>query len=342
MYPSRRNPVFGIFVKEAALGLETRGVTVVKTIRRFAGTPGGKIFEYALFYLRCIRDGLVRPYDLIFVHFVTRSLFPAVLFKGLRKVPLVINFHGTDLHARGFWKAVNKAAVSMADLIIVPSDSFGALLRERFPSAAGKIFVSPSGGIPGYFKRVSNSDPPSRKSVLSIGYVSGIRYEKGWSFFLEALSFLDSIPFNAVMIGSGPDTEAAAAAIAEKKLPVELIPVMPRKDLAKRYSSFDVMVFPSLRESLGLVGLEAMACGVPVIGSRIDGICDYLQDGYNGFAVPPGDAGGIAGALRDFAALPSSSREEFRKAAEETAGAYRDDVVTDALYNRFKTLAGLS
>ena len=340
MYPSRQNPAFGVFVKETLRGLESRGARAVKTVRRFSRGKVLSFFEYTVFYLKCLRDGLVRRYDLIYIHFVTRSAFPAALFKLLWRVPVVINFHGTDMYAHGFWKKVTKAAVWMADMIVVPSDSFASILGSRFPAASGKVFVSPSGGIPGYFRRQPEPDTCDPNDSIRIGFVSGLLFEKGWSFFLEALKLLKGISFSAVMVGNGPDSAAVKRSISEGNLPVAHLPAMPREDLAAYYNRFDLLVFPSLRESLGLVGVEAMACGVPVIGSKIDGICDYLRDGYNGFAVEPGDPVAIAGAIRRFAALSTCEREEMSIAAERTAAKYRTDTAIETLYDELGDLKG--
>ena len=81
----------------------------------------------------------------------------------------------------------------------------------------------------------------------------------------------------------------------------------PRADLPARYRAADVVVFPSeWEEPFGLVPLEAMACGTPVVASGVGASLPFLVDGVNGLRFPPGDADALAGAvrrLRDDAAL---------------------------------------
>jgi D-inositol-3-phosphate glycosyltransferase len=68
--------------------------------------------------------------------------------------------------------------------------------------------------------------------------------------------------------------------------------------LAYYYSAAEVCVVPSYYESFGLVALEAMACGTPVIASRVGGLLHTVEDGVNGFLVPSGDAQALAEKLR--------------------------------------------
>lgn len=70
---------------------------------------------------------------------------------------------------------------------------------------------------------------------------------------------------------------------------VEFLGALPQADLARRIAQADVLVLPTLSEALGLVLLEAMACGTPVVASRVGGTPEIVRDGETGFLVPPGD-----------------------------------------------------
>ncbi len=118
--------------------------------------------------------------------------------------------------------------------------------------------------------------PASAKDDLFTvgGYVSRIDEGKGWDIYLESLKILkDRFPqknLKGLMVGDGAQRDDMLARLREYSLEdvVEYVGLKPQGELPRYFSRMDVFVFPTIRsESLGLVGLEAMACGgVPVIG----------------------------------------------------------------------------
>ncbi len=79
---------------------------------------------------------------------------------------------------------------------------------------------------------------------------------------------------------------------------VAFVEELPQADLAQRMRRGLVFVLPSVSEGLGRVAIEAMATGMPVVGSRVGGIPEMVQDGVTGFLVPPGDEAALAERLR--------------------------------------------
>lgn len=93
--------------------------------------------------------------------------------------------------------------------------------------------------------------------------------------------------------GDGPEAGAVRAALPG----ATHVGFVDRPTLAGLYADADVFVFPSPTETCGLVALEAMAAGVPVVGAAAGGIIESVRDGVNGLAVAPGDATGFADAI---------------------------------------------
>jgi len=79
---------------------------------------------------------------------------------------------------------------------------------------------------------------------------------------------------------------------------VFLLGARPHEEIPLWMNACDVLCLPSLSEGLPNVALEAMACGLPVVASRVGGVPEVVRDGVNGFLVPPSDPGALADALR--------------------------------------------
>jgi phosphatidylinositol alpha 1,6-mannosyltransferase len=132
-------------------------------------------------------------------------------------------------------------------------------------------------------------------------HVGRIAPEKGVERIVEAFRIArELIPdgtrrLRLVLAGAGP---AAARVRAEAPSGVIILGQLERyRALPTLYASADAFVFASLTETLGLVVLEAMASGLPVIAAPAGGVADHLRDGENGIAYPPGDTDMMARAI---------------------------------------------
>jgi glycosyltransferase involved in cell wall biosynthesis len=92
--------------------------------------------------------------------------------------------------------------------------------------------------------------------------------------------------------------------------------VVGLKDLEKFYSEADIFVLPSLYEPFGIVFAEAMSFGLPIIATRVGGIPELVEDGENGFLVPPKDVNSLADAI-DKLVSDAELREKFGRRSYE-------------------------
>jgi len=108
-------------------------------------------------------------------------------------------------------------------------------------------------------------------------------------------------------------------------------------DLLKLYSQADVFAMPSLVEAFGVVFLEAMACGIPVVGTYVGGIPEIVKDGYNGLLVSPGDhlqlSQAIIRLLQD-----KGLRSHLAKGGIETAYQFSVQRMMQCTYEVYKNL----
>lgn len=123
-----------------------------------------------------------------------------------------------------------------------------------------------------------------------------------------------------VLIGSGhaEDQHRSLVQTLDLARSVRFVPFMAQADLAAWMRGAVCLVLPSFSEGLGRVVLEAMACGRPVIGTSVGGIPEMIEDGVNGYLVPPGDAAALAARILDVLEDPNRA-EEMGKRGRDVA-----------------------
>ena len=347
MYPSEEDPDYGIFVKKISKNLINNGV-IISANSVIEGRPKNffqKIIKYLVFYFSIIFKYYSCKYDLIYVHFVSHASPVLVLLNimSCKKRIIVSNVHGSDIiiHNKGIFKLFISSLLKASSLIIVPSPSFFKVIQHKFTFIdSSKIFISPSGGID---RNIFKPLKIKTDSVLKIGFVSRIEEEKGWKTLLKSLKYLkeEGELFKCHFVGKGSQAELLKKLIIENNLSnqISFLGVLNHHDLNKFYNSLDVLVFPTeANESLGLVGLEAMSCGKPVIGSNIAGLKTYIEDGFNGFLFTPGDISELKDAILKFQNLPPENKHLMKMNAISTSKLYDNQKVSLKLFERFKKL----
>jgi glycosyltransferase involved in cell wall biosynthesis len=148
--------------------------------------------------------------------------------------------------------------------------------------------------------------------------------EKGFDVLLEAvrLAVADGLDVHLDLIGSGPEHDRLAELAAPLGDRVQLIPAQPRESLWAHMDAAQVLVVPSRREGLGLVALEAIARGRPVIASRAGGLPEVVLDGVDGVLVPPEDARALADALHKLPLAPPAGGALVRHSPRDVAAAH--------------------
>ena len=154
----------------------------------------------------------------------------------------------------------------------------------------------------GYSARAHDTDAGERISALIqedeplVLYVGRLSREKDLDQLLEPIRALAPEGVRMAFVGSGPGRRELEELFAGT--PTVFTGYLAGEELAAAYASADVFAFPSTTETLGLVALESMASGVPVVGARAGGIPFVIDDGVTGFLVEPGDTQGYADRLR--------------------------------------------
>ena len=141
---------------------------------------------------------------------------------------------------------------------------------------------------------VDNDSPPWPKKLPTIGFVGEIHPRKGVHILIDAMKQVD-IPCELVLVGSGDSEYTQYVSKMAKTLNCSVYFLGFREDAKRLYQWMDVVVLPSIKyESFGMVLLEAMRAGKPVICSDFGGMKEVVVDRKTGFIVPAGDAHSLA------------------------------------------------
>jgi glycosyltransferase involved in cell wall biosynthesis len=336
MYPSSGNPTYGVFVRNFETQMSACGFDVTKIIIEGRGrNVFEKLSKYASFLYRTVTALNKCEYDLVYVHYIGHSLFPFLFAKKHTGRPLVINAHGGDVltttQLGNFIQKWVSPIIRKADLVVVPSNYFAEIVSEKFSVSADRIFISPSGGVDGQLFKPEAST--CRSGLLTFGYVSRIDEGKGWDILLLAVDRLLKTGirnFQVLMAGGGAQVEQLQAMLKGLNLGehVHYIGPVAHQELPHFYHQMDLFVFPTkLPESLGLVGLEALACGLPVVGSAVGALPYYIKSGYNGKLFPPGDSAQLAVCLQEMMAYGSDTMHTYKINAAKSARCYESVLI---------------
>ncbi|GAB3037700.1 hypothetical protein GCM10027098_39920 [Bowmanella dokdonensis] len=190
-------------------------------------------------------------------------------------------------------------------------------MQQEYLIDEERLVVSPSGGVDlSYF---SPCDPRELlKHNAHYGYVGRLDKGKGLDTLIEAFKEFtkNSNGVRLSIVGTGQfSKEYKKLAGSLLGHSINFLGPMKHNELVSFYQSLDYLVFPSeLNESLGLVGIEAMACRVPVIGTNLGGMSDYLIPSINGFQF---EAGSVKSLCETLELSLNLTEEEWARMADQ-------------------------
>jgi glycosyltransferase involved in cell wall biosynthesis len=224
--------------------------------------------------------------------------------------------------------------VDRATALIACSDSIKkqALDLITWPADAAKIvtihnFVDTKAFFPADNRKTAKDrlGIPDGSMVLTLnGHISKI---KGQGVFLDMFDMLVKKGYPLFGIFAGEDKDPGKVNEKEVKEKISRMGLESRirmtgfvKDVLPILQATDILVLPSLQEGMPVVVLEAMACGLPVVATAVDGTPEAVRDGLTGFLTPPGDAAALACAVEKLLLDPKMAKDmgcAGRKMAQE-------------------------
>ncbi|MGZ4194379.1 MAG: MSMEG_0565 family glycosyltransferase [Solirubrobacteraceae bacterium] len=227
--------------------------------------------------------------------------------------------HVDDFRSPSLIECQNRS-IRQPDLLLCVSEAWVGRVRAEFGVEAG--LVSNGVELTRFQPAAAPSDRDRDRAALDLGdrfcvlAIGGIEPRKGSLTLLEGFAELCRrmprrrpllvIAGGATLFDYRDEIDRFWQRAAELGIAQEVRALGPLADdrLAVAYRAADVLAFPSTKEGFGLVPLEALAAGLPVVASDLPVFHAFLRDGHNALLVPVGDAGALAGALQRIAAEP--------------------------------------
>lgn len=269
-----------------------------------------------------------RP-DAVQVFFGIPSGFGAYLLRRCYGIPYVVFLGGRDVprpnpdppYYRYLYALLRPAILAIwrnAAHRVACSEGLRELARATAPDLP--FCVIPDGID---LERFPPKIYPCREKVQILG-VGRLIPRKGFDVLIRAVAMLPSLlPFEVVLVGDGPEREALTSlakslGVAER---IQFVGSVPYDDLPARYAEADIYVLSSHAEGMPLVVLEAMASGLPILATEVQGIRELVADGVNGWRFPVNDAETLAAHLARLIQNPAE-REALGRASRERVQSY--------------------
>jgi len=310
-------------------------------------------------------------YDLIHSHYWLSGVAGAVL-KDAWDVPMLQMFHTlgimkqrigqTPEEREGDYRIEGEHFVlDKADLVIAATEAEQSQLEMLYGLNHQKVKIIPPGVDTHHFYPIPQDEAkeaiginPLDRMALFVGRIEPL---KGVDTLIRAMALVKEncksfrCPHYLVIIGGDPETDPEKMSAEMRRLQSlcqelgldEIVLFLGKRDqntLPYYYSAAEVVVMPSHYESFGMVALEAMACGTPVIASRVGGLAFLVQEGETGFFVPSQDPVALSQKLR-LLFVDNNLRAAFGRKAAEYAKGFSWERITSkmmAVYQALNTL----
>ncbi|MGC8895110.1 MAG: glycosyltransferase family 4 protein, partial [candidate division WOR-3 bacterium] len=280
-------------------------------------------------------------YNLVHVSWAIPFSLLALPFK---KIPWLFTFHHSELTIVDrfpFVKTLFFQILKMAPIITVNSTFTRRELLERFPELK-RVEVLP--WPPGW--RIPEKLPAREKNrVLFVGRL--VEW-KGVNYLLEAFSIVsrDLPDARLVIVGDGPEKKHLVDQARNLGINAKVAFTGWRvgQELIEEYARASVLVVPSIvdykgqTESLGVVAIEAMALGTPVVASEVGGLTDVVADSETGFLVPQKDPEALAFSIEKVLSDENLAAEMSRKAKMRFAGFFSPRSIAGKLIQLYQEL----
>jgi N-acetyl-alpha-D-glucosaminyl L-malate synthase BshA len=268
--------------------------------------------------------------DILHAHYAFPHATSAWLAKQMlarERTGVVTTLHGTDITLVGqdpSYHSITQFSIQRSDLLTAVSEYLRRETVEHFDVPAERITVVPNFVDLNVYRRDlepchrSKLSEPGEKIIMHISNFRAVKRVEDVVRIFAGIS--RKLPARLVLIGDGPERGRAQQLADELGVSKRVTFLGKQESVAELLACADLFLLTSVTESFGLVALEAMACGVPIVATRVGGIPEVVPEGEAGWLAPIGDIDAMIAhglhVLEDEALWKTASRAA-RAAAEQ-------------------------
>jgi len=275
--------------------------------------------------------------DVVHIHGLFNMAVTGYVVARMQHIPRVLTFHtpvdeyisyitknkAAQGVLRGMYEVWQRRLFNSCRVVTVPT----GVIKERLEHMGVRNVTVLSNGLDvGFFRRVDYAAFRKKYNVPDgrvIGFCGRFGYEKHLE---DLISLADGFDGTILIAGSGPAEEYYRKMCSGKKN-IVFLGFLSREELLAFYSNLDVFVFPSVAETQGLVALESMACGVPVVGANALALRETIVDGVNGYHYTQGNLA----ELREKLAMAYENKAKLGRGCLDFARIHSVDHTVDGL-----------
>jgi len=298
-------PIRGLKPVEFISGVEVRRVPVMRQRQDYCST-----FEMATFLISAAWSSVwqVREFrpDIVHIFFGIPDGPIGWLLKRIYRLPYVISLRGADVPSDEVKRFATEYRLLRplvrrlwrdADALVAVSNGLRSHAERLTPDLS--IQVIPNAIDLSQFTPPRQRDAQGPVRLLYVGRFNKFKNVETLIEAVDRLSRMDIGDFDLELVGEGEQRPVLERMVAERGLSrrIHFSGWVPRQRIAEYYRRADIFVTATTWEGMPNTVLEAMACGLPIVGTQASGLGELVQDGVNGYLVPIKDAAALAEAI---------------------------------------------
>jgi N-acetyl-alpha-D-glucosaminyl L-malate synthase BshA len=288
--------------------------------------------------------------DLIHAHYAVPHATSAWMAKEMttdKQLCVVTTLHGTDITLIGqdpSYKSITAFSIQQSDGLTAVSEYLRQETVDHFDIPPDRIDVIPNFVDLDEYKRDVH---PCHRSRLSqegekiIMHISNFRPVKRVDDVVRIFARINrQVPARLILIGDGPEKGRVQQTAEDEGVSERVMFLGKQESVGEILSCADLFLLPSATESFGLVALEAMSCGVPVVATRVGGLPEVVPEGEAGFLADVGDVAAMA----ELGLLILKDKEVWRRmsaTARRVAEQFSTERVVPMYENHYRKITGL-